>query len=503
MKKVSALLLFVILLGILPSSFAQGTTRPVITPDNGTGVVELIRLGRGPADHVLYSPDGQTIAVAGTVGVWLYSAAALNTPEEPLLIKMPKPTTAMAFSPDGAMLALASDFQLFYWDMASQQITGTYPISNSNAMAFSPDGTLLALNMGYNGISLWDVANGVEKMVLEANLQGDAAVVFSPDGSLITSSTSDYAVHLWRAADASEAATLTGHTGYVYDFAFSPDGSTLATASYDETVRLWDLASSSELAALVGTEEQPLVESYAVAFSPDGAILASGHAEGTIVLWDAASKTLKTRMGSQVGEIRDLDFSPDGTHLVTASTQPAVQIWDVAAGTEIMAAVGHTDYMSTAVFSPDSATLALTDWSNNIWLWDTASLQQLNLVTPVVGTLATSVEDVNLVGYAPDGSLLATSDGFKVALLDPASRTEVRTLGGDIGVIKSFVFSPDSTLLACATSNGMALFNVGTGELLASFTAGDWANSVAFSPDQTMIAIASKDHTVRVYGLPQ
>jgi WD40 repeat protein len=277
----------------------------------------------------------------------------------------------------------------------------------------------------------------------------------------------------------------------------------LASASYDETVRLWDLTTNSELALLTGTEEQPLAESYAVAFSPDGAILASGHADGTIALWDAASKTLRTRMGSQIGEIRDLAFSPDGTQLVTTSTQPAVQLWDVATGTEVMAAVGHTDYMSVAVFSPDSSTLALTDWSNNIWLWDTASLQQLNSVTPTLGTLATSAETVNLVGYAPDGSLLATSDGFEVALFDPATHTEVRRLSDCVGTTESFAFSPDSSLLATASSDGMCLFNVETGELLASFAAGDWANSVVFSPDQTMIAIASKDHTVRVYGLPQ
>lgn len=503
MKRLSVLFIIVILLSCLAPSFAQETNRQVITPENGASVVELVRLGRGTADHVLYSPDGQSIAVAGTVGVWLYSVGALNTPTEPLLVKTPKVAATMAFSPDGSTLAIVSDDQLFYWDMESQQIVGTYDIRRSNAIAFSPDGTLLAINTGYNGISLWNVANSVENAVLPGSLQSDAAVVFSPDGSLIASSTSDYAVHLWRVADASEAAALTGHTGYVYDFAFSPDGSTLASASYDETVRLWDIATNSELAVLAGTEEQPLEECFAVAFSPDGTILASGHADGTIALWDAASKTLRTRMGSQIGEIRDLAFSPDGAQLVTASTQPAVQLWDVAAGTEIMAAVGHTEYMSVAVFSPDSSTLALTDWSNNIWLWDTASLQQLNFVTPIAGTLATSAETIQLVGYAPNGSLLATSDGFNVALLDPATRTEVRTLSGCIGTTESFAFSPDSSLFATASSDGMCLFNVGTGELLASFSAGDWANSVVFSPDQTMIAIASKDHTVRVYGLAQ
>ncbi len=493
--------IFVLLFGVVPS-FAQEDSRPVITSSNGQEVIEKIRLGRGSTEHVAYSPDGQTIAVASSVGVWLYQASALATESEPPLLPTPSAAEALAFSRDGATLAIASDSQIFFWDVVSQQLVSSFKIkSDSNAIAFSPDGTLLAINLGYSGISLWDVQADAEQALLQGNLQRDGALVFSPDGQLIAGSTSDYAVHLWKIADASDTA-LVGHTRYVYDFAFSPDGTVLASASYDETVRLWNVADGSELAVLAGTDEQPVAEAYAVAFSSDGSLLASGHADGGLALWDVAGKTLKTLIDSQTGDVLDIAFSPDGTQLVTASAQPAVQLWDAASGAEIAAAVGHTAYMSTVSFSPDSATLALTDWNKNIWLWDTASMKQLNFVTPINGVSSSGTENITNATFSPDGKLVAVTDGFDVILFDVATRAEVRKLGDCVGTAESFVFSPDSLLLALAASEGMCLFSVETGDLLSSFATSDWLNTVAFSPDQTLIGAASKDQTVHVYGLP-
>ncbi len=112
MKTVIALCsLLVLLFGVSPG-FAQENSRPVITSSNGQQVVEKIRLGRGSAEHVAYSPDGQMLAVASSVGVWLYQASALDTGTEPPLIPTPAAAEALAFSPDGSTLAIASDPQI-------------------------------------------------------------------------------------------------------------------------------------------------------------------------------------------------------------------------------------------------------------------------------------------------------------------------------------------------------------------------------------------------------
>lgn len=83
MKGFYTLLTVVMLLCLVPAGAAQDGGRQVITPDSANQMVELIRLGRGSTEYVAYSPDGQTIAVASTIGVWLYPAAELNTETEP------------------------------------------------------------------------------------------------------------------------------------------------------------------------------------------------------------------------------------------------------------------------------------------------------------------------------------------------------------------------------------------------------------------------------------
>lgn len=503
MKPALTLCIILVLLFGASTGLAQSGERTVITPENGSQLVEQIRLGRGSADRVAYAPDGSTIAVAGSVGVWLYDPAALETPTEPTLLKTATPALALAFSPDGATLAVSSDSQIIFWDLATQAETSRIDLkTDSYALSYSPDGTLLAINLGYYGLSLWDLAAGAEKALIEARLQREAAVSFSPDGQSIASATGDYAVHVWKIADGSETVALAGHKGYVYDVAFSPDGALLASASYDKTVSLWDIAGGTQLASLVGTDSQPLDKAYAVAFSADGSVLLSGHAAGRVAFWDVASKTLKQPVDTLSGDVLDIAYSPDGQQFVTASAQPTVQSWDAASGALIKTAVGHTAYMSTAVFSPDSAILAITDWSKNVWLWDTATPTQLNFVTPVAAALSSGTQNVSQVAFAPNGTLVASSDGFDIGLIDPNTNMEVRRLSECPGVTQSFVFSADSTLMALATSEGMCLYNVATGAQLAAFTTNDWANTVTFSPDQTLIAVASKDHTVRVYSLP-
>ncbi len=46
---------------------------------------EVMRLGRGSALRTAWSPDGETLAVAGSLGIWLYDVSDLEA--EPRLIE--------------------------------------------------------------------------------------------------------------------------------------------------------------------------------------------------------------------------------------------------------------------------------------------------------------------------------------------------------------------------------------------------------------------------------
>ena len=115
------------------------------------------------------------------------------------------------------------------------------------ALAFSPDGTLLAA--GIRGhIHLWEVdtANKLFSVDTE-HKRGDKPfsgaaepLAFSPDGAVLVNGLHVGAIQLWDVTTGDKIAVLDGHTQKVETLAFSPDGKTLVSTGEDGTILLWD-----------------------------------------------------------------------------------------------------------------------------------------------------------------------------------------------------------------------------------------------------------------------
>jgi WD40 repeat protein len=146
-----------------------------------------------------------------------------------------------------------------------------------NAIAFSPDGTVVASASDDRTVKLWDARSGQEQQTLKGHSGSVNAVAFSPDGTVVASASNDETVKLWDARSGQEQQTLKGHSGSVSAVAFSPDGTVVASASDDETVKLWDARSGQEQQTLKGHSGWV----NAVAFSPDGTVVASASNDET------------------------------------------------------------------------------------------------------------------------------------------------------------------------------------------------------------------------------
>ena len=171
--------------------------REPLNPENAARVAQLARPGKGWVAEIAFSPDGRLLAVASSIGVYLYAAADLR---EVRFLPTDSPVPSVAFSPDGRALASASD-----------------------------DRT----------IRLWDAASGALLRTLAGHTSWVRSVAFSPDGRLLASGSEDNTIRLWDAASGQLLRALEGHTNTVLSVAFSPDGHLLASGSRDGTVRLW------------------------------------------------------------------------------------------------------------------------------------------------------------------------------------------------------------------------------------------------------------------------
>ena len=282
----------------------------------------LARLGKGEIgfnDRALaYSPDGTRLAVATSIGIWLYNAH--TGAEMALITGHTRYVFAVSFSPDGSTLASGSwDNTIRLWDVSSGQEKDTLTghTRRVTAVSFSPDGSTLASGSWDNTIRLWDVNSGQTKATLAGHTFEVNAVAFSPDGSTLASgsgnpSSWEGTIRLWDVASGQKKATLAGQSFWINSVAFSPDGSTVAGGGglhyivdpFNEdptTIGIWDVASGQEKITLKGHSSWV----NAVAFSPDGHILASGSGDGTILLWDMSPYVSP--------QIPDPDFDGDGT----------------------------------------------------------------------------------------------------------------------------------------------------------------------------------------------
>lgn len=205
----------------------------------------------GRVETVAFSPDGQTLASAGsydgTVRLWRVSdGATVGVLRGPVNV----PVIDVAFSPDGHILASGSyDGTVRLWRAADWAPAATLAVEDTpsvDSVAFSPDGQILAA--GSSGIvRLWRLAEGAVLATLDQHpgavmrTVSATPVAFSPDGQIIAAGSDDGTVWLWRVADRVLLTKLTGHADKVTSVAFSPDGLTLASGSLDSTVRLWRL----------------------------------------------------------------------------------------------------------------------------------------------------------------------------------------------------------------------------------------------------------------------
>ncbi len=339
----------------------------------------MLRLGKGMIYDLKHSPNDDLIAVATSIGIWLYDA---DTGKEIRLLR--------------------------------KHIYEVHPPIYDASLAFSPNSKMLA-SYGPDGIHLWEPHTGRHLFTLIES-EGNN-LVFFPDGRTLASA-SDKIIKLWDITNRTISKTLTGHTK-ITSFAVSPDGKTIVSRSIfqgKKALYWWDVETGRTMFS-----QQNVDAASPIIFSPNGEILACVGDDFTwnranddfiwdlkIYLLDGSNGEFLKRLRGHNKNITTLAFSPDSKMLVGSGQENIIHLWDSHSGQHIHMFSGHTSSVRALSFSSDNKTLVSGSDDGTVRFWDTTTKQQrLNISGHWRGidALAFSADSKTLISGITDATI--------------------------------------------------------------------------------------------------
>jgi len=317
---------------------------------------------------------------------WIAEGAGDDTPktardlidmEHPPVYELPPVLTSLDFSPDVTLLAVSGDHEvLVYKADGSALVARLVGLSERiQAVAFSPDGKLLAVAAGspyrFGELQVWNVAEKKLHFALTVTADTTFGVSWSPDGTRIAFGCADNSLRAVDSKTGKQVLYQGAHSDWVLDTVFSTDASHLISVSRDRSMKLTEVATQRFVDNITSITPGALKGGLqTVARNPKKDELLVGGADGTPKIYQTY-RTQARKIGDDFNLIRKFEpmpgrifaaeYSPEGDFIVAGSSlngKGEVRVYNEADGKLVSKFEGEQGAVFALSVSPDASRVA-------------------------------------------------------------------------------------------------------------------------------------------------